>query len=563
MMRLSAGFPQRRRRRLADAALISLAMLLPACALQAGATRDAAAPVAASPVTLSSSSAVSRAIEAMFAVPEATVVVGGCSYPIEPLRVFYQSRGDAPVWVDNRGPTARGTALMAALGEAGGDGLDASLYWVDTDATTGTAHGAEAVAAQELGLSTALILYAHDVSIGRTALRPPDPDLRVTPKIIDPTAVLMSAADAPDEAAYIASLAPSGPLYQGLRAGLNRYRLLDQSGVWTPLPAAETLQPGVNSPSVRTLKHVLAATGDLATPYSDTPLYDEALVEGVKQFQRRHQLAATGSINDATRKAFNVPPATRVRQILVNMERRRWMPDDLGNPHIFVNLPDYTLTVMENGTSVMRMNVVIGKETWPTPVFSDLVEYLEFNPHWNVPPTILKKEVLPRMRGNPGYAAASGLRVFQNGKPIDPYAVNWSETSGAGYAFRQDPGERNALGRVKFMLPNEFAVYLHDTPSKSLFQRSMRAYSHGCVRVAQPLELAEFLLAANDANWTRSRIERTIKTGDNRAVTLKKPVPVHLAYFTALPDSNGGLQFRNDVYGKDTTLERTLFASAH
>ncbi len=174
----------------------------------------------------------------------------------------------------------------------------------------------------------------------------------------------------------------------------------------------------------------------------------------------------------------------RVRQILVNMERRRWMPNDLGDPYIFVNLPDYTLDVVENDTSVMRMNVVIGKATWPTPVFSDLIEYLEFNPHWNVPPTILKKEVLPKMRGNAGYATASGLRVFYNGKPIDPLGVNWGATSGAGYSFRQDPGERNALGRVKFMLPNEFAVYLHDTPSKSLFQRPVRAFSHGCVRVA-------------------------------------------------------------------------------
>jgi L,D-transpeptidase YcbB len=558
-LRVEALLPQRRRRRLADAALISLAMLLPACALQAEATSDAA-PRLISP----SATAVGRAIDAMFASPETTVVVGGRAYPIEPLRVFYQSRGNAPVWVDDRGLNNRGAALTAALADAGRDGLDASLYRTGIDVGPGPSSGdAEALAGLELGLSTALVAYAHDVSIGRAALRPPDRDLRITPKTADPTAVLMAAADASDEAAFIAGLAPADPLYQGLRAALDRYRRLDQAGVWAPLPAGEPLQPGSTSPSVRTLRRVLAATDDLQVPTFDTPVYDDAVADAVKRFQRRHRLNTTGTVNEATRKAFNVPPAMRVRQILVNMERRRWMPDDLGNPYVLVNLPDYTLTVVENGANVMRMNVVIGKATWPTPVFSDLIEYLEFNPHWNVPPTILKKEVLPKMRGNPGYATASGLRVFYNGKPIDPFGVNWSQTSGAGYSFRQDPGQRNALGRVKFMLPNEFAVYLHDTPSKSLFQRPVRAFSHGCVRVAQPLELAEFLLARNDESWTRSRIERAIRAGSNRAVPLKTPVPVHLTYFTALPDSDGGVQFGNDVYGKDTTLERTLFAYAN
>ncbi len=559
--RIVAVLPQRRRRRLNDAALISLAMLLPACALQAEPGETGPGVV---PITASSTAAVGHAIEATFASPEATVVVGGRAYPIEPLRVFYQSRGYAPVWVDAHGANARGTALIAALADAGGDGLDASLYRVGADEGAAVAAGGtEALAALELGLSTALVRYAHDVSIGRAALRPPDPDLRITPKVIDPTAVLMSAADASDEAAFVSGLAPSGPLYQGLRAALERYRKLEQSGVWAALPAKEALQPGASSPSVRTLRQVLAATGDLQMPVFDTPTYDDAVAEAVKRFQRRHRLAPTGTVNEATRKAFNVPPAMRVRQILVNMERRRWMPDDLGNPHVFVNLPDYTLAVVENDASVMQMNVVIGKATWPTPVFSDLIEYLEFNPHWHVPPTILKKEVLPRMRSNPGYASASGLRVFYNGKPVDPWAVDWSATRGAGYSFRQDPGQRNALGRIKFMLPNEFAVYLHDTPSKSLFQRPVRAFSHGCVRVAQPLELAEYLLARNDESWTRSRIERMIRAGNNRAVTLKTPVPVHLTYFTALPDGDGGVQFRNDVYGKDTTLERTLFASAN
>lgn len=222
---LPAAFPQRRRHRLTEAALISFAMLLPACALQAEAPSERA-------VAGSSTSAVRHAIDARLASPDSVVAVGGQSYPTAPLQVFYQSRGNAPVWVDGHGPNSRGAALMAAFADAKRDGLDPSLYRVGPDLYP--AGSAEALADLELGLSTALVRYANDVSIGRAALRPPDPDLRVTPKTVDPTATLMAAADAPDEATFVADLAPGGPLYQGLRLALDRYRKLDQSGVWAP-----------------------------------------------------------------------------------------------------------------------------------------------------------------------------------------------------------------------------------------------------------------------------------------------------------------------------------------
>jgi murein L,D-transpeptidase YcbB/YkuD len=500
---------------------------------------------------------IAEAIGSRFDGTEASVIVGGRAYPAEGLRTFYRSRGHAALWVDGHGLTPGGVALAERLDRAREDGLDASLYRIDTAPAAG--QSMEALAAADIALSMALVRYATDLSIGRGAASRGDPNMRATAKSIDPTALLLGAAVAPDTGAYLAGLGPQGPLYQGLRAALARYRAVEQDGHWAALPAGAALQPGSTGPDVTMVRRVLIRTGDLAGAAGDQPLYDEALTEAVKAFQRRHRLAVTGSINAETRQAFNVPPATRVRQILVNMERRRWMPDDLGNPHIFVNLPDYVLNVMQDNASIMKMNVVIGKPTWPTPIFSDLIEYLEVNPHWHVPPTILKKEVLPKMRANPGYAAASGLRVFHNGRPIDPYSVNWAATSGAGYSFRQDPGERNALGRVKFMLPNEFAVYLHDTPSKALFGRSQRAFSHGCVRVQRPLDLAEYLL--KDEGWTRTRIESAIKGGKNRAISLSSPMPVHLTYFTALPDSDGIVQFSNDVYGRDATLGRTLFAS--
>ncbi|NJO55313.1 MAG: L,D-transpeptidase family protein [Rhodospirillales bacterium] len=191
-----------------------------------------------------------------------------------------------------------------------------------------------------------------------------------------------------------------------------------------------------------------------------------------------------------------------------------------------------------------------------------MMEYLEFNPYWTVPPGILKREVLPKMRANSGYASRAGLKVYQNGRQVDPASVNWS-SAGHQYTFRQDPGGRNALGDVKFMFPNEFAVYLHDTPKKALFNRPERAFSHGCIRIEKPRELAAYLLARNDSPWNESRINRTIKSGRNGAVSLSQPMPVHIAYFTVWQDSDGTVQFRNDIYGRDTTLSRTMSASAN
>jgi murein L,D-transpeptidase YcbB/YkuD len=389
-----------------------------------------------------------------------------------------------------------------------------------------------------------------------------DPALSATEKVIDPTGVLLSAASAPDLTAYLDGLAPQDRVYLGLREALKRYRALETSGAWQPLTPAMALEPGASNEHVRRLRHALVLMGDLpADADVQSTHYSDDVAAAVRRFQKRNGIGATGTVDAATRTAYNVPPATRIRQIHVNMERRRWMPTELGANHIFVNLPSYTLDVIEDGKSVLDMRVVIGKPTWPTPVFSDMMEYLEFNPYWTVPPGILKKEVLPKMRSNPGYAAAAGLKVYYNGKPVNPSAVDWS-SAGAGYSFRQDPGERNALGRIKFMFPNQYAVYLHDTPSKALFGRSTRAFSHGCIRVEKPMDLAVYVLNRNGENWSRQRIDRVINAQRNSSVRLSKPLPVHLAYFTVWLDSDGSVQFRNDVYGRDTTLERTLSASA-
>lgn len=521
---------------------------------------ESGAPAAQAPTTSHVSESAIAAKIGQHITADTPVVVAGRSFEPAGFASFYQSRGNEPVWVTANGLTPRGTTLVADLNAIGGEGFDPRLY-LPAD-LPGADASADDLARIELEISAGLVRYAEDARIGLSPPRRTDPNLSATEKVIDPTGVLLSAAVAPDMTPYIESLAPQDQVYRGLREALHRYQALEKSGAWQPLTAAMGLQPGAGNDHVRQLRRALVLMGDLpADADVQSANYGEDVTAAVRKFQRRHAIAASGAVDAATRNAYNVPPATRIRQIQVNMERRRWMPAELGADHILVNLPNYTLDVIEDGKSVLDMRVVIGKPTWPTPVFSDMMEYLEFNPYWTVPPGILKKEVLPKMRSNPGYASSAGLKVYQNGRPVDPASVDWS-SAGRNFSFRQDPGERNALGRIKFMFPNQYSVYLHDTPSKALFARSTRAYSHGCVRVEKPMDLAIYLLGRNGDGWDRQRIDRAIRTGRNSSVRLKEPLPVHLAYFTVWLDSDGSVQFRNDIYGRDSTLERTLSASA-
>lgn len=498
------------------------------------------------------------------AAPEPRIDIDGRSYPAAPLQQAYANRGFRPLWVDRDGYNERARALMAAFAGADKEGLDPSVYQLG-ERNAAKPESTSDLVDRELAMTAALLRYTSDVRLGRSQ----PPQLRrkeAAARTIDPVSILSAAgaASSPAEVTdFVASLPPDDYLYRGLRAALQRYRSLQQDNVWAPVAHKGPLQVGSEDKQVPMIREVLRRLGDLPPAAANgSTRYDEELAAGVRQFQLRHGLAGSGVFNDATRAAFNVSPETRARQVLMNLERRRWMPTDLGDTYVLVQLTDFNLHVIENDRSVLDMRVVIGKPTWPTPSFSDHISYLEFNPYWNVPSGILRKEVLPGMRNNPYYAAARGLKVYSNGRPVDPGSINWSKVDGTRYQFRQDPGNRNALGRMKFMLPNEYAVYLHDTPSRSYFAKPVRAFSHGCVRVEKPMELAEFLLSRNQSKWDRSRIERTIRTGKNSSVSLDTAMPVHLAYFTVWPDSQGRLQFRSDVYGNDSLLERKLFASA-
>ena len=328
------------------------------------------------------------------------------------------------------------------------------------------------------------------------------------------------------------------------------------------MPLGESLKPGMSDPRVPALRARLAVTdgADPQAPDGGELIYDDALVAVVKAFQARHGLDVDGVVGKASIVALNVPVETRVQDIVLSMERWRWMPPDLGRNHLIVNIAGFELKRVADGRVEERMNVVVGRPYNKTPVFSDAVRYLEFNPYWNVPHGIAVKEELPKLKQNPAARAAAGFEAVRGNTVYPLTSINWRQYGPGNFPFqlRQRPGPSNALGRVKFMFPNKFDVYLHDTPAKSLFDKSERAFSHGCIRLARPLDLAVQVLAVGGVpGWDMARINAVVATGKRTVVNLAEPLPIHITYFTAWVDQ-GIPNFRGDIYGQDEKLLAAL-----
>ena len=363
----------------------------------------------------------------------------------------------------------------------------------------------------------------------------------------------------------------------------HRYSVYASSFVWPPAFAGASLvrlasghfstaaeegvsrhPQGERGPRVAALRARLIASGDLGPDEGGDPeIFDEAVDQGVRRFQTRHGLTADGAVGPATLAALNVPVEERVRQIELNMERWRWLPEDLGKKHILVNIAAFGLEVVEEGETVLAMRVVAGKKARDTPVFSGRMTYLVLNPHWHIPHTIAVRDMVPQAKKDPGYLDRQGIRVFRNWEDLAPEirseTIDWAEITSRNFSFklRQDPGPLNALGRVKFMFPNRFAVYLHDTPVRKLFERSRRDFSSGCIRVENPMDLAAYVLRG-DPKWGREQLLSAIESETTRIVWLPEPIPVHLLYWTAWVDQDGKVQFRLDVYGRDGPLDLAL-----
>lgn len=484
---------------------------------------------------------VGAAIAALLTGSE-SVVVDGRRLDGPALRQLYEQRGYQPLWLA-RGSSPGAEQVAAAIRRVAAHGLDPDAYHDRAVQRRASGKGPEDRAAFELLASDAMMrLGAH---LRQGAVRPElvEKDTALLPRAVDVQAIAVEAAGASDLVAYVDGLAPQSAVYRGLMEALARYRDIATAGGWPTLPAkGAALKPGAVDAAIPAVRARLAATGEYAgdTPPADqAKRYDDALVSAVKEFQSRHGLGADGVIGAATRAALAKPVGDRVKQLLANLERLRWFPDDLGWRYVAVNVPTFELVVVENGSPVLTMPVVVGRKDRRTPVLASEITELVFNPSWTVPPTLLREDFLPKMRRNQNYATRRGLKLV--GK----------------MTLRQPPGPRNPLGRVKFNMPNGFAVYLHDTTAKGLMRQSQRAFSSGCVRLGDALGLANRLLA-DDPRWTPAARRSYLSGWTTRYLALREPVPVYLRYQTAWRDEDGDLQFRDDLYGRDAALSRAL-----
>jgi len=331
--------------------------------------------------------------------------------------------------------------------------------------------------------------------------------------------------------------------YGKLKEELSRYYNITKAGGWPEIPTAKSLKKGTSSPVVAAIKRRLHMTGEM--PGADTSqIFNDTLENAVKVFQQRLGYTPDGVVNAQLIKDMNVPARTRLAQILVNMDRMRWMPTEPSGQLIVVNIPEFILHVYEGKQKAFDMRVVVGKEGQNTVSFSGDLSTIVFSPYWNVPPSIVKEEILPAMGRNSGYLASQNMEQVG--------------TEGGLPKIRQLPGPKNSLGKVKFLFPNSFNIYFHDTPAKSLFSRDKRAYSHGCIRLAEPEKMAQYLLR-NNSEWTPEKINAAMNSGDEKHVKLSKPVPVIITYYTAWVDENGLLNFRDDIYAHDQDLVKRMF----
>ena len=482
------------------------------------------------------------------------------------LPVLYEEAGYQPLWTPERHRT-----LLDLLRESAEDGLSPEDYHLSELAKLAPVFGgagADAVSrarADVLATDSYFLLLYH-LYLGKVDPKTLDANWNFDPRPVGESggvAFVLEALTKDRLREAVARVRPDHWWYARARAALAEYRGLASRGGWPAVAPGKTLKTGMKEPRVVALRRRLAVTGELSGEPLDSPVFDEALAEAVRNFQARHRLASDGVVAAGTLAELNVPVEARVLQIRLNLERARWVLHELPEEEaVIVDLAGFEVAYTKKGEVTWRSRIQIGKPYSQTPIFKSRINNVVFNPTWTIPPGIVQKETLPAIRRDPGYLRKKGLDLIDSqGRKVDPAGVDWAaqRASRFPYMIRQPAGPDNALGRVKILFPNPYFVYLHDTPSKSLFEKSERAFSHGCMRTERPLELAELVL--NDPeNWNTRSIAQTVDAGETKTVRLRKPIPILIMYWTIDPAGEGKTGFKRDPYGRDPRLARALDA---
>lgn len=473
------------------------------------------------------------------------------------LADIYQLTGLRPLWVTPEGPGKKASTILLYLSQSDTEGLDPEDYGVTRISDLWSARKPQSLAGLDILLTFKLIQYIHDVSCGRLS------DLN---KVFDPVVAIEQALNVPDLAGYLAGLPPSHQHYTGLKTALKKYRTMEKEGEWPPIPAGKTIWPGEPDDRVPAIVHRLARSCDIDAKVSDLTYYDRSLKPCIVRFQTRYGLDPDGLVGPKTLAAMNIPLSRLIQKIIINMERWRWRQHNLGKKYILVNITNFDLFAFDTEHIALEMPVIVGSVKHQTPVFSSHIRYIDMNPYWNIPKSIAVNEELPKLKKNPYYLVNRHVRLFASGKAdakeLNSTAINWAGISPARmaqYRLRQDPGPWNSLGNIKFVFPNPYAVYMHDTPGKSLFSHSRRDFSHGCIRVSNPSGLAAFVLEGTAEKWSLEKINTILKSGKRQIIRLPTPLPVHITYQTTWVDKNGMIYFNEDLYDQDEALIKALF----
>jgi L,D-transpeptidase YcbB len=479
---------------------------------------------------------------------------------------FYRQRKYKPLWSNENGRLNRAYDLLQVIIHADDEGLDPADYHLEQIKRYWASTAIKESIHLDLLLTTAVYRYSNDVYSGRYDPVRLDTDWHIQNKPLDISSLFADVVRNNSIEKILNALPPQHSGYQSLKKALRRYRDIEQQGGWKRFGRGPVLEAGMQDKQVVQLRQRLATTGDLDEGSSlDIAIFDRGLAEAVKRFQSRHGLTADGRVGSATRRALNIPVSERIRQIRTNMERWRWLPRKLGKRYLMVNMTGFELYMVDRDTTVLAMPVIIGKAYRSTPSFSGLVSSMEYNPYWTIPTNIAVNDLIPRQMNDPAFFERKSIKLYQGWKDareIDPQTVDWQnlDMEHFPYWLRQEPGPDNALGRVKFLFSNPYEIYLHGTPDKHLFYRTVRAFSSGCIRVQDPVKLAAYLLNEGTQQMEEEILEN-IHLGSNQSLILPVSVPIYLVYWTAWVDPDNRINFRQDIYSRDTRLNNVFSRS--